>query len=128
MSGRVEWHGDEALAHVRALAAQRLTRAAIAVARRAKELLSVPGTAVATGIGHAVRVAAKKAHAATVAENRAFAKRHNEAHRLAIEMGELKKLRVAKAGHLTDRAKAGSKKVYYKNVGGKMVKRKRKKG
>lgn len=49
MSGRVEWHGEEGLAHVRALAVQRLTRAAIAVARRAKELLSVPGTAVASG-------------------------------------------------------------------------------
>lgn len=128
MSGRVEWHGEEALAHVRARAVRLLTRAAIEVARRAKELLSVPGTAVATGAAHAKRIAAKAQFAATVKENRAFAKAHNERHKLAIEMGAMKRLRVAKAGHLTDRARPGSKKVYYKNVGGKMVKHKRKKG
>lgn len=42
----VEWHGDEAQAHVRARAVSFLRRAAIEVTRRAKELLSVAGTAV----------------------------------------------------------------------------------
>lgn len=42
----VEWHGDEAIDHVRRRAVSWLTRAAITVERRAKELLSVAGTAV----------------------------------------------------------------------------------
>jgi phage gpG-like protein len=40
----VEWHGDAAMAHVRRNAVQFLTRAAIEVKRRAKELLSVAGS------------------------------------------------------------------------------------
>ena len=40
----VEWHGDAAMAHVRRNAVTFLTRAAIEVARRAKELLSVAGS------------------------------------------------------------------------------------
>ena len=41
----VEWHGDAAMGRVRRRAVQALTRAAISVSRRAKELLSIPGTA-----------------------------------------------------------------------------------
>lgn len=41
----VRWHGDEAIEHCRRRAVQFLTRAAIEVTRRAKELLSVAGTA-----------------------------------------------------------------------------------
>lgn len=41
----VMWYGDEAMEQVRRRAAGWLTRAAITVSRRAKELLSVPGTA-----------------------------------------------------------------------------------
>ncbi len=40
----VEWHGDAAMAHVRRNAVRFLTRAAIEVERRAKELLSVAGS------------------------------------------------------------------------------------
>ncbi len=42
----VQWNGDAASEHVRQRAVQFLTRAAITVERRAKELLSVPGTAM----------------------------------------------------------------------------------
>ena len=49
----LEWNGEEAIQHVRELALAGLTRAAIAVTRRAKELLSIPGTAVSTGKGGA---------------------------------------------------------------------------
>lgn len=55
MSSRLDWHGDEALAHVRARAVRGLTRAAITVARRAKELLSVAGTAVRSKGGRGKR-------------------------------------------------------------------------
>lgn len=41
---RLEWHGEAAKAHVRARIVRFLTRAAIAVKTRAKELLSVAGT------------------------------------------------------------------------------------
>jgi HK97 gp10 family phage protein len=47
----LEWHGKEAMDHVRQRAFQFLTRAAITVSRRAKELLSVPGTAYSSGHG-----------------------------------------------------------------------------
>jgi phage gpG-like protein len=47
----VEWHGDAALQHVRSKAAAWIRRACITVARRAKELLSVAGTAVRSGVG-----------------------------------------------------------------------------
>ena len=47
----IDWHGDEALAHVRAKMVAALHRAAMTVSRRAKELLSVPGTAFASGHG-----------------------------------------------------------------------------
>jgi phage gpG-like protein len=47
----VAWHGDAARDHVRERLAKGLWRAAQAVERRAKELLSVPGTAQATGLG-----------------------------------------------------------------------------
>lgn len=47
----VVWNGDGAMDYVRRRAAGFLTRAAITVARRAKELLSIPGTAKATGRG-----------------------------------------------------------------------------
>ncbi|MDG3003245.1 hypothetical protein [Paludisphaera mucosa] len=40
----LEWHGDEALAMIRARVVRCLHRAAIAVKNRAKELLSVAGT------------------------------------------------------------------------------------
>lgn len=40
----LEWHGDEAASRIRKRSVQFLTRAAIAVSRRAKELLSVAGT------------------------------------------------------------------------------------
>lgn len=48
---RLDWHGDEALGHCRQKAVGFLTRAAITVTRRAKELLSLPGTAVRIGGG-----------------------------------------------------------------------------
>ncbi len=44
MANRIEWHGDEAMDHCRRKAVGFLTRAAITVDRRAKELLSIPGT------------------------------------------------------------------------------------
>ncbi len=40
----LEWHGNEAMDHVRRRAVQFLTRACITVVRRAKELLSVAGS------------------------------------------------------------------------------------
>lgn len=43
---QLDWHGDEAMQHVRSRAVGFLTRAAIEVSRRAKELLSIAGTAV----------------------------------------------------------------------------------
>lgn len=46
MACHLDWNGDAATEHVRAKAVAGLTRAAIAVRRRAKELLSVAGTAV----------------------------------------------------------------------------------
>ena len=49
----LEWNGDGAIRYVRELAINGLRRAAIAVTRRAKELLGVPGTAVSTGKGGA---------------------------------------------------------------------------
>ena len=45
MPDNLDWHGEEAMDHVRRRAVGFLTRAAITVTRRAKELLSVPGTA-----------------------------------------------------------------------------------
>jgi hypothetical protein len=47
----LEWNGDAAIKYVKDLAIQGLTRAALVVCRRAKELLSIPGTAVSTGKG-----------------------------------------------------------------------------
>lgn len=47
MATHLDWHGDEAIDHVRGRAVRWLTRAAITVQRRAKELLSVAGTAQA---------------------------------------------------------------------------------
>jgi phage gpG-like protein len=47
----VEWHGDAAMDYVRRRAVQALTRCAIEVTRRAKELLSVAGTNQAGGKG-----------------------------------------------------------------------------
>ena len=47
----LDWHGDEALEHVRLKIVRALYRAAMVVSRRAKALLSVPGTAFATGHG-----------------------------------------------------------------------------
>jgi hypothetical protein len=47
----LEWHGDEAIDHCRQKAVGFLTRAAITVSRRAKELLSLPGTTVRIGGG-----------------------------------------------------------------------------
>ncbi len=44
MSSRVEWHGEEAQQHVRSKAVQFLYRAAVTVAQRARDLLSVPGS------------------------------------------------------------------------------------
>lgn len=41
----LDWRGDEAIDHCRRRAVQLITRAAIEVTRRAKELLSVAGTA-----------------------------------------------------------------------------------
>ena len=46
MSVQLQWNGDGASEYVRQRAAQFLTLAATEVVRRAKELLSVPGTAV----------------------------------------------------------------------------------
>ena len=51
MNGPVNWNGDGAMDHVRGLALQFLELAAMTVERRAKELLSVPGTAFAAGKG-----------------------------------------------------------------------------
>jgi hypothetical protein len=45
VSGPANWNGDGAMDHVRGLAMGFVTQAAIVVERRAKELLSVPGTA-----------------------------------------------------------------------------------
>ena len=42
----LDWHGDDALDHCRKRAVAFLTRAALEVQRRAKELLSIAGTAV----------------------------------------------------------------------------------
>ncbi len=129
----VEFDLDGAMGHVRQKAVGFLQRAAITVVRRAKELLSVPGTLVPHGVTQALHAAAKarqaarQAHQTMVRENREFARDWNQRYKAQIQMGELKKLRVTKAGHLTDRAKAGSMKTYYKNVGGKMVKHRRKK-
>lgn len=131
---RVEFDLDGAMGHVRGKAVGFLRRAAITVVRRAKELLSVQGTLVPHGVTQALHAAAKakqaakQAHQAMVRENREFARDWNSRYKAQIQMGDLKKLRVTKAGHLTDRARAGSKKVYYRNVGGKMVKRKRRGG
>jgi len=47
----VQWNGDAAMDYARKRAVQWLTRAAVEVSRRAKELLSIPGTAMATGLG-----------------------------------------------------------------------------
>ena len=49
MSDEVKWHGDEALKHVRARGIQFLTKAILAVERRAKKLLSIPGTGRSKG-------------------------------------------------------------------------------
>ncbi len=51
MADNLEWHGPEAIDHVRGRAVSFLTRAAITVQRRAKELLSLPGTAVRSRTG-----------------------------------------------------------------------------
>lgn len=51
MSDPVNWNGDAAMEHVRGLAVGFITRAAIEVNRRAKELLSIPGTAVSIAKG-----------------------------------------------------------------------------
>lgn len=47
----VDWHGDEAMEYVRKKAMGALARAAITVTRRAKQLLSLSGTASYSGIG-----------------------------------------------------------------------------
>jgi hypothetical protein len=52
MSGRVDWHGDEAIAMVRERGIAFVTNAALIVLRRAKDLLSIPGTAASILPGH----------------------------------------------------------------------------
>ncbi len=49
MANRIEWHGDEAMGHVRTRAVGFLRRAAIAVEKRADQLLSLPGTVQSIG-------------------------------------------------------------------------------
>lgn len=44
MPNRLEWHGEQAKAHVRGLAVKAIRRAAIVCKDRAKELLNVAGT------------------------------------------------------------------------------------
>jgi hypothetical protein len=51
MSSEIKWNGDAAMEYARGRAVQFLTRAAIEVDRRVKELLSIPGTAFAIGKG-----------------------------------------------------------------------------
>lgn len=51
MSGPANWDGEGAMNHIRGLAVGFITQAAIVVERRAKELLSVPGTASSIGNG-----------------------------------------------------------------------------
>ena len=127
---KLEWHGNEAMDHVRRRAVQFLTRACITVVRRAKELLSVAGTGTVgaarsaggggageSGPTHAQLVRAIKAN------NLKLVRQWNEANKLQIEMGEAKRLRVTKAGHITGRRKA--RKMYWHNVGGTMVRRPR---
>lgn len=46
MADHLDWHGEEAIDHCRQQATGLIHRAALAVTRRAKELLSVAGTAV----------------------------------------------------------------------------------
>ena len=51
MNGPANWNGDEAMEYCRSRATGFITRAAIEVERRAKELLSVPGTAFSRRTG-----------------------------------------------------------------------------
>jgi hypothetical protein len=51
VSGRIDWHGDDAMEMVRERAVGFVTRAVMIVSRRAKELLSVAGTAVSIAKG-----------------------------------------------------------------------------
>ena len=51
MSDEFTFNGSGALDHVKERALKFLTLAAISINRRAKELLSIPGTAFATGFG-----------------------------------------------------------------------------
>ena len=52
MSSRIDWHGAEASEHVRERAVQFVTLAALTVARRGKDLLSIAGTAASIRKGH----------------------------------------------------------------------------
>lgn len=101
----VEWHGDGAIDHVRQKAVRMLTRAAIAVTRRAKELLSVPGTGSAgvEGSDPSHRRIRSIDRAEAIKEARAYARAHNAWNADEIKAGKAKRLRATKTGGLTTR-------------------------
>jgi hypothetical protein len=100
VANRVEWHGDEAMDHCRKRALGFLTRAAIEVTRRAKELLSIPGTAFTTKL---TRKAAGIARGKRFARAEKAAAAYNTRHAKSIVAGKTKAMRVTGLANLTTR-------------------------
>ncbi len=123
MAAGLAWYGPQAVAWIQGELARRLRRAAILVVNRAKELLSIDGAVPrppkgmpATGgkgpkgvkppTAAAIGRAAGKVRRARV---RAFVKEFNAANKAGISVGAIKRLRVTKAGTVSDRRKAKKK-------------------
>ena len=97
---REQWDMNGAMEYVKDRAIRFVGMACIEVERRAKQLLSVPGTGTAEE-----RVAARLEITNRVAKSRADVKEWNRQHAKEIKTGELKRRRVTKLGYITDRKK-----------------------
>jgi hypothetical protein len=102
MAGHLKWDGDRIQAQIRAEIGRRITACCILISNRAKQLLSVSGT----GIGQEnEREAGARHRKERFKQLRRHAREFNDKHKLGIGLGKIKRVRVTKAGTLSNRRK-----------------------
>jgi hypothetical protein len=128
MPGKLEWYGDHIAASIRAELRRRINLCCLMIYNRCKELLKVEGAGIhddsaRRGIAKAARQAKAGRRAArrgiaratrnTKARHlrnvKAEASRFNKAHATGIGIGKIKRLRVTKAGTISNRRKPRKK-------------------
>lgn len=107
MAGSVKWNGEAVRSAIHSEMRRRVTACCLIVANHAKQLLSVDGTGVAR---ETEREAGMRHHKEALAKRKASVKDFNEKHKLGIGLGKIKKLRVTKAGTVSNRRKPRKKK------------------